>query len=110
LFICENNLYMEYTPIASVTAVPSPAADRAASYGLAPQVIDGNDVTVVHQTVARAAARARAGDGPSLLEARTYRHYGHSRTDPARYRPEEEVREWLARDPLTVARERLLAL
>jgi acetoin:2,6-dichlorophenolindophenol oxidoreductase subunit alpha len=110
IFICENNLYMEYTPIGSVTAVPNPAADRAASYGLDSELIDGNDVTVVHRTVSRAVARARAGDGPALIEARTYRHYGHSRTDPAKYRPEEEVREWLERDPLILARNRLAEL
>lgn len=110
VFICENNLYMEYTPIASVTAVPNPAADRAAAYQLPGHVIDGNDVLVVHDAVRRAAERARAGDGPTVLEARTYRHYGHSRTDPAKYRPEAEVAEWLARDPLTVARSHLAEL
>jgi acetoin:2,6-dichlorophenolindophenol oxidoreductase subunit alpha len=107
LFVCENNLYMEYTPIGAVTAVPSPAADRAPAYGLPAEVIDGNDVVVVAQAVARAAARARAGDGPTVLEARTYRHFGHSRTDPAKYRPAGEVEEWLQRDPLVVARSRL---
>jgi pyruvate dehydrogenase E1 component alpha subunit len=107
LFICENNLYMEYTPIGSVTAVENPAADRAGSYRLPAEVIDGNDVLVVHDAVARAAQRARAGDGPTILEARTYRHYGHSRTDPAKYRPEDEVAEWLARDPLTRTRAQL---
>jgi pyruvate dehydrogenase E1 component alpha subunit len=108
LFICENNLYMEYTPIGSVTAVANPAADRAPAYGLPADVIDGNDVLVVREAVTRAAERARGGAGPSVIEARTYRQYGHSRTDPAKYRPEEEVREWLARDPLTLARKRLL--
>jgi pyruvate dehydrogenase E1 component alpha subunit len=107
LFICENNLYMEYTPIASVTAVENPAADRAGSYRIPAEVIDGNDVLVVHEAVARAAQRARSGDGPTILEARTYRHYGHSRTDPAKYRPEGEVAEWLARDPLTRTRAQL---
>ena len=109
LFVCENNLYMEYTPISAVTAVASPAADRAPAYGLPAEVIDGNDVVVVAGAVARAAERARAGGGPTVLEARTYRHFGHSRTDPGQYRPAEEVSEWLARDPLTVARERLAA-
>jgi pyruvate dehydrogenase E1 component alpha subunit len=109
LFVCENNLYMEYTPISSVTAVPHPAADRAASYGLAPQVIDGNDVTAEAAAVGQAADRARAGAGPALLEAVTYRHFGHSRTDPAKYRPAEEVEQWLRRDPLTVARGLLAA-
>jgi TPP-dependent pyruvate/acetoin dehydrogenase alpha subunit len=107
LFVCENNLYMEYTPIASVTAVPHPAADRAPAYGLPAEVIDGNDVVVVAEAVARAADRARSGGGPTVLEARTYRHFGHSRTDPAKYRPADEVEQWLQRDPLVVARGRL---
>ncbi len=110
LFICENNLYMEYTPIGSVTAVPSPAADRAPAYAIPAEVIDGNDVVVVADAVAAAADRARAGEGPTILEARTYRHFGHSRTDPATYRPAEEVREWMERDPLDIARARLATL
>jgi acetoin:2,6-dichlorophenolindophenol oxidoreductase subunit alpha len=110
IFVCENNLYMEYTPISAVTAVENPAADRAPAYGIPAEVIDGNDVLVVREAVARAAERARGGDGPTVLEARTYRHFGHSRTDPAKYRPEEEVRSWLARDPLTLCRARLREL
>ena len=110
LFVCENNLYMEYTPIETVTAVPNPAADRAPAYGIPAELIDGNDVVVVAQSVARAAARARAGQGPTVIEARTYRHFGHSRTDPATYRPAEEVAEWMARDPLDLARSRLAGL
>ena len=92
LFICENNLYMEYTPIGEVTAVPNPAADRAPAYGLPAELIDGNDVVAVADARGRAAARARSGGGPTVLEARTYRHFGHSRTDPAKYRPADEVR------------------
>ena len=110
LFICENNLYMEYTPIGSVTAVANPAADRAPAYGLPAEVIDGNDVVVVADAVGRAVARARSGLGPTVLEARTYRHFGHSRTDPGAYRPAEEVQAWLRRDPLDIARARLAAL
>ena len=110
LFICENNLYMEYTPIGEVTAVANPAADRAPAYRLPAEVLDGNDVVVVRDVVARAAARARAGEGPTVLEAKTYRHFGHSRTDPASYRPAEEVKQWLSRDPLDIARARLEAL
>jgi acetoin:2,6-dichlorophenolindophenol oxidoreductase subunit alpha len=110
LFICENNLYMEYTAIGDVTAVGNPAADRAPAYGLPAEVLDGNDVVVVKEVVARAAARARAGDGPTVIEAKTYRHFGHSRTDPASYRPDEEVKHWLSRDPLDIARARLDAL
>ena len=110
LFICENILYMEYTPIGEVTAVANPAADRAPAYRLPAEVLDGNDVVVVRDVVARAAARARAGEGPTVLEAKTYRHFGHSRTDPASYRPAEEVKQWLSRDPLDIARARLAAL
>jgi TPP-dependent pyruvate/acetoin dehydrogenase alpha subunit len=109
LFVCENNLYMEYTPIASVTAVAQPAADRAPAYGLPAEVIDGNDVVAVLEATARAVDRARAGDGPSIIEALTYRQYGHSRSDPAKYRPKEEVDEWLRRDPLVLLAERLRA-
>ena len=110
LFICENNLYMEYTPIHEVTAVADPAAGRAPAYGIAAEVIDGNDVLIVWDAVRRAAERARAGQGPTLLEAKTYRHFGHSRTDPASYRPAAEVEQWLSRDPLDLARARLRAL
>jgi acetoin:2,6-dichlorophenolindophenol oxidoreductase subunit alpha len=108
VFVCENNQYMEYTPIGAVTAVPRPAADRAAAYGLEPIVVDGNDVEAVFAVAARAYERARAGDGPSLIEALTYRHGGHSRADPGKYRPEDEVREWLARDPIPRHRQVLL--
>ncbi|MFE5812081.1 thiamine pyrophosphate-dependent dehydrogenase E1 component subunit alpha [Streptomyces sp. NPDC056479] len=108
LFVCENNLYMEYTPIADVTAVARPAADRAPAYGIPGETVDGNDVVAVHEGVVRFAARARAGDGPALLEARTYRHFGHSRADPAAYRPAEEVERWLKHDPLDLARGRLV--
>jgi pyruvate dehydrogenase E1 component alpha subunit len=110
LFVCENNLYMEYTPIADVTAVARPAADRAPSYGIPGEVVDGNDVVAVRDAVAALARRARAGEGPALLEAETYRHFGHSRADPATYRPAEEVERWLKHDPLDLARGRLAEL
>ncbi len=104
LFVCENNLYMEYTPISSVTATANPAADRAGAHHIPDEIVDGNDVVLVKQAVARAAERARAGGGPTVIEAQTYRHYGHSRADPAKYRPVEEVERWLKHDPLDVAR------
>ncbi|MEU0894360.1 thiamine pyrophosphate-dependent dehydrogenase E1 component subunit alpha [Streptomyces massasporeus] len=110
LFVCENNLYMEYTPIADVTAVPRPAADRAPAHGIPGEVVDGNDVVAVEEAVGRLARRARAGDGPAVLEAETYRHFGHSRSDPAAYRPAEEVERWLKHDPLDLARGRLAEL
>jgi pyruvate dehydrogenase E1 component alpha subunit len=102
IFVCENNLYMEYTPIAAVTSVPNPAADRAAANGMPGEVVDGNDVVAMATAMWTAAERARAGEGPTVIEARTYRHYGHSRSDPAKYRPAEEVEAWLERDPLIV--------
>ncbi|MFI0266309.1 thiamine pyrophosphate-dependent dehydrogenase E1 component subunit alpha [Streptomyces luteogriseus] len=110
LFVCENNLYMEYTPIADVTAVPRPAADRAPAHGIPGEVVDGNDIVAVEEAVGRLARRARAGEGPAVLEAETYRHFGHSRADPAAYRPAEEVERWLKHDPLALARGRLAEL
>ncbi len=107
IFVCENNLYMEYTPISSVTAVAQPAADRAAAYGLERILIDGNDADVVYRTAQSAYAKARAGKGPSLIECLTYRHSGHSRADPAKYRPDGELEKWKERDPVTIYRERL---
>jgi acetoin:2,6-dichlorophenolindophenol oxidoreductase subunit alpha len=109
VFVCENNQYMEYTAIGAVTAVSRPAADRAAAYGLEAIVVDGNDVDAVLATATRVIDRARAGDGPSLVEAVTYRHGGHSRADPGTYRPDDEVAAWKARDPITTYRARLEA-
>jgi TPP-dependent pyruvate/acetoin dehydrogenase alpha subunit len=108
VFVCENNLYMEYTPISAVTPVKNPAADRASAYGLDSILIDGNDADVVYKIAQSALARARAGEGPSLIEALTYRHHGHSRADPAKYRPPEEVEAWLKRDPIPLYRQRLI--
>ncbi|HEX9343227.1 MAG TPA: thiamine pyrophosphate-dependent dehydrogenase E1 component subunit alpha [Actinomycetota bacterium] len=110
VFCCENNLYMEYTPIASVTAVPRPAADRAAAYGLEAVAGDGNDADVMYRMAVAALRKARDGGGPSLIEAATYRKGGHSRADPANYRPDDEVAAWMARDPLALYRQRLLDL
>ena len=107
IFVCENNLYMEYTPITSVTAVAQPAADRAVAYGLPRILIDGNDADVVYRAAQDAYAKARAGKGPSLIECLTYRHSGHSRADPAKYRPEGELEKWKERDPVMIYRERL---
>jgi pyruvate dehydrogenase E1 component alpha subunit len=109
VFVCENNLYMEYTPISAVTAVEYPAADRAAAYGLERIIIDGNDADAVFDTATRTIEAARAGGGPALVEALTYRHKGHSRADPGKYRPDEEVAAWMARDPILIYRARLEA-
>lgn len=102
VFICENNLYSEYTAIHDVVPVEHPAADRASAYGLERIIVDGNDVDAVVETVSRARERAANGEGPSLIEALTYRHGGHSRADPGTYRPQEEVDHWLSRDPITI--------
>jgi pyruvate dehydrogenase E1 component alpha subunit len=89
--------------------VPNPAADRASSYGLDGIIIDGNDVGEVFAIASRALEQARSGGGPSLIEAKTYRHGGHSRADPGDYRPDAEVQEWLARDPIPAFRARMEA-
>src|SRR6202045_2240991 len=94
VFVCENNLYMEYTPIGDVTAVRDPAAGRASAYGLESIIIDGQDADVVYRTARTAYDKARSGGGPSLIECLTYRYSGHSRADPAKYRPEGELAFW----------------
>jgi pyruvate dehydrogenase E1 component alpha subunit len=110
VFVCENNLYMEYTPIDLITAVPRPAADRAPAYGLDSIVVDGNDPDAVFLTAIEAVTKARSGGGPSLIEAITYRSGGHSRADPGKYRPAEEVEAWKGRDPIPMYHDRLLGL
>jgi TPP-dependent pyruvate/acetoin dehydrogenase alpha subunit len=108
VFVCENNLYAEFTPMAAATA-GGDIAGRARAYGLPSAVVDGNDLWAVQTAADEAVQRARGGNGPTLLECRTYRHYGHSKGDPAPYRTPEELQEWKGRDPLRLARERLLA-
>lgn len=107
IFVCENNFYGEFTPMGSVTA-GSDIAGRARAYDMPSAVIDGNDLWAVYAAASRAVEQARSGRGPTLLECQTYRHYGHSKSDPAQYRPKDEVEQWLARDPLKIARARLL--
>jgi pyruvate dehydrogenase E1 component alpha subunit len=97
--VIENNHYGEYSPLAATTSI-SRLCDRASSYGIPGVLVDGNDLLAVRQVTAEAFARARAGDGPTLIEADTYRHEGHSRSDAAKYRPEGELEEWLGRDPI----------
>jgi len=110
VFVCENNLYMEYTPIADVTAVKDPAAGRASAYGLESIIIDGQDADVCYQTAKAAYDKARSGGGPTLIECLTYRYSGHSRADPAKYRPAGELDHWKSeRDPIRIYRNRLLA-
>jgi TPP-dependent pyruvate/acetoin dehydrogenase alpha subunit len=106
VYVCENNLYGEWTSMFHVTAGHDIAA-RAAAYGMPGVEVDGNDVLAVREAAAEAIERARSGQGPTLLECKTYRHKGHSRVDPGKYRPKEEVEEWLQRDPLPRLAERL---
>ena len=108
VYVCENNLYMEYTPIGDVTAVENPGADRASAYGLEKVIVDGNDADLMYAVANAALDKARSGGGPSLIEAQTYRHGGHSRADPGKYRPDEEVAAWMAKDPIPNYRQRLL--
>jgi acetoin:2,6-dichlorophenolindophenol oxidoreductase subunit alpha len=109
VFVCENNFYGEFTPMQKVTGGRDIAA-RAAGYGMESSLVDGNDLWAVEEAARAAVGRARGEHLPTLLECQTYRHYGHSKSDPATYRPKEEVERWLARDPLKLTRERLLAL
>ncbi|MGA2757594.1 MAG: thiamine pyrophosphate-dependent dehydrogenase E1 component subunit alpha [Solirubrobacteraceae bacterium] len=101
IFVCENNRYGEYSPQSLTTPVER-LADRAASYAMPGVVVDGNDLFAVHACAGEAVARARSGEGPTLIESLTYRQVGHSRSDPAKYRPEGELDEWLARDPIVL--------
>jgi TPP-dependent pyruvate/acetoin dehydrogenase alpha subunit len=106
VYVCENNLYGEWTSMFRVTA-GGDLAGRAAAYGIPGVQIDGNDVLAVREAATEAVDRARKGNGPTLLEAMTYRHKGHSRVDAGKYRPQEEVDEWLGRDPIPRLAERL---
>jgi pyruvate dehydrogenase E1 component alpha subunit len=108
LYVCENNLYGEFTRQDQHQVVKD-VAQRAASYGLPGVIVDGNDALAVREVAREAVARARRGDGPTLIETKTYRHRGHFEGDMARYRPKGELEEWLAHDPLDVLSRRLLA-
>jgi TPP-dependent pyruvate/acetoin dehydrogenase alpha subunit len=107
IFVCENNLYMEYTLTSAVSG--GDILSRARSLGVDAEGVDGMRVWDVREAAGRAVERARAGEGPTLLEASTYRFVGHSRSDPARYRPEGELDAWREQDPLLLCRARLEA-
>ncbi|HEX3691661.1 MAG TPA: thiamine pyrophosphate-dependent dehydrogenase E1 component subunit alpha [Solirubrobacteraceae bacterium] len=107
VFVCENNRYMEFTPIEDVTAGEIRA--RAETLGLWAETVDGMDVWAVREAAQRAVEHARSGGGPAFLETLTYRFVGHSRSDPGAYRKAGELDEMRKRDPLVVARERLSA-
>ena len=107
VFVCENNLYGEWSPIAGTTSV-SDIADRAAAYGIPGVIVDGQDIMAVHEAAAEAIARARRGEGPTLLECKTYRYYDHVGRDFGMLdRDEDEVASWRARDPIDLWRKEL---
>ena len=106
VFVCENNLYGEYSPIRTTTPIDD-IAIRADSYAMPSEIVDGNDVLAVFKAATKAVERAREGQGPTLIECKTYRQCGHSRSDPAKYRPPGELDSWLERDPIKLFRQRL---
>ena len=107
VYICENNLYGMSVPFNAVTKRKD-VYQRAVAYDIPGESVDGMDVLAVREAVARAVERARKGEGPSLVEAKTYRWYGHSRSDPRIYRTREEEAEWKKRDPIVQFRQKLL--
>src|SRR5512142_1687248 len=106
VFVCENNLYAMSVPWANASKLPD-VASRASAYGIPGEVADGMDVLAVRAAVKKAVDRARAGEGPTLIEAKTYRWFGHSHSDPRAYRTRDEEAEWKKRDPITVMKENL---
>jgi pyruvate dehydrogenase E1 component alpha subunit len=106
IFVCENNLYAMGTRQSRVMNIEN-IADRATAYGIPGVTVDGNDILAVYKAAHNAVERARKGEGPTLIECKTYRQKGHSRVDPAKYRPKEEVAEWLRRDPIKLFKEHL---
>ena len=107
VFLCENNRYAETTPVSRTMKI-SDISDRAMAYGLSGATVDGNDVVAVHREARTAVHRARVGEGPSLIEAKTYRVRGHYEGEPANYRSDAEIEEWKARDPIDRLRARLV--
>jgi len=106
VFIAENNLYAMSVPWNKATKLPD-IASRACAYGIPGEVVDGMDVLAVRGSVSKAVERARQGKGPTLIEAKTYRWYGHSHSDPRAYRTRDEEAEWKKRDPIKVLRENM---
>jgi TPP-dependent pyruvate/acetoin dehydrogenase alpha subunit len=99
VFVIENNLYGEYSPVRQTTPLDD-LSERAKAHAMPGIAVDGQDVAIMHQAASAAIERARAGEGPTLIEAKTYRLRGHSRTDPGAYRPRAEIEHWTARDPI----------
>ena len=108
VFVLVNNLYAEYSPVRATTPIDD-LARRADPFGIPGIIVDGQDVNAVYDATSTAVERARAGAGPSLLEMKTYRYRGHSRSDPARYRPAAELEHWRGRDPIELHARTLLS-
>lgn len=108
VFVCENNLYGEYSALHTTTPVRDLAL-RATAYAMPSEIVDGQDVEAVYAAAQTALARARAGAGPTFVECKTYRYRGHSRTDPATYRPEGELDRWMQRDPIELIKQKMVA-
>jgi acetoin:2,6-dichlorophenolindophenol oxidoreductase subunit alpha len=107
VYLCENNQYAMSTSIKKTTRI-NDISERAASYGIPGITVDGNDVFAVYEAIKAAADRARAGDGPTLVEAKTYRWKGHSKNDPGVYRTKQEIEEWKKKDPIARFRNKLI--
>ena len=108
IFVCENNLYGEYSPLRATTPIDD-LADRAAAYDMPGVIVDGQDVEAVYAATQEASRRARDGAGPSLLELKTYRYGGHSRSDTGPYRAPGELEQWMQRDPKDILLSRMIA-
>jgi len=109
VYVIENNLWAQFTRTSTVVNIAS-IADRAAAYGIPGVEVDGNDVMAVYEVVGEAVARARKGEGPTLIECKTYRWHGHFEGDPQTYRTKEEVEEWRKKDPILRFRDKLIEM
>jgi len=107
IYLCENNLWAVSVPTSTSLPIQD-VADRGVAYGIPGVVVDGQDVMAVYEAVGEAVARARKGEGPSLIEAKTYRYHGHFEGDAGTYRPKEEIEKWMARDPINIFQEQLI--
>jgi len=107
VYVIENNMYAEKTPISYACNIPN-LADRAGAYGIPGKTVDGNDVLAVYEAVGEGIARARRGEGPTLIECKTYRWRGHFEGDMQAYKPKEEVEEWMKKDPIPGFRKKLV--
>lgn len=109
IYVIENNQYAISTRSREVRNIDN-LADRSAAYGIPGVTVDGNDVVAVYEAVGEAVARARRGQGPSIVECLTYRWHGHTEGDPQTYKPKDEMEEWLKKDPILIFRKRLAEL